>query len=495
MASSKPILAGQGALWLQERPNTQPYYLGCHELGPIAEPKGDITLLFCKDPSQPNKFEVVSSFQGAPGPVTTSLMTDVQAMKDFLEQFDDPVQLYVTQVETGKMNVLLNYSRAWILAQSTYTSKGAENLAVRDPDNQDRAVQTYEISAENLYRFFQPKVGRQAITEDNDILDIFFYDRRVGNRVVKNKYGVAGCAAGAAATANVLFTTDGGATWTAGSVDPFAADEDVASVLVIELDRNTNRIIAARGTTDGANPAEIGYSDDDGATWTLVDVGSINGQFAQGPGALFALDRYNIWLVTNGGAVYFSNDAGASWSVQQSAAVGQATTQDLNAVFFVDEDTGFAVGDSNAIIKTIDGGDTWTLVSGPGDQSGVNALSVQCFDEYNAWVGYGDADLYYTEDAGSTWSKRSHPSDDYGTVPSMSWLNRHIGAILYNPSVVHGAYDGEVLYTFDGGYDWERVSVPTNLGLNSIQLLTPTLAFIAGAVQDSTGFIGKVTGG
>ena len=37
------VLAGEGAIWVQpDGPNTELMYLGCHELGDIEEPLGDV---------------------------------------------------------------------------------------------------------------------------------------------------------------------------------------------------------------------------------------------------------------------------------------------------------------------------------------------------------------------------------------------------------------------------------------------------------------------
>src|SRR5690606_36431684 len=117
------------------------------------------------------------------------------------------------------------------------------------------------------------------------------------------------------------------------------------------------RVVVARGTTDAGNPAEIAYSDDFGATWTAVNVGSTNAQFAQGPHSLFAYDPYNMWLVAGSGYIYYSDDGGLTWDTQDA---GVATSNALHAIHFATDRIGYAVGASDTVLKTEDGGLSWT---------------------------------------------------------------------------------------------------------------------------------------
>ncbi len=48
---SEQLLSGEGAIWVQpDGPNTETFYLGCHVLGDIDEPRGDLSLKYCPDP-------------------------------------------------------------------------------------------------------------------------------------------------------------------------------------------------------------------------------------------------------------------------------------------------------------------------------------------------------------------------------------------------------------------------------------------------------------
>ena len=116
-------------------------------------------------------------------------------------------------------------------------------------------------------------------------------------------------------------TSDKGATWAnaTGLVpSPFAGGDIMAGVC-FPVGKDTTRLLVASGPKAGS--AQIAYSDDDGATWSTVTVGSTAWEGASGAGALFALDWTHIWFATDHGNVYFSVASfpgitlqpGASW--------------------------------------------------------------------------------------------------------------------------------------------------------------------------------------
>jgi photosystem II stability/assembly factor-like uncharacterized protein len=279
-----------------------------------------------------------------------------------------------------------------------------------------------------------------------------------------------------------MYTTNYGQTWTATAADPFAAGEVISAVTVFPYGTG-RRVIVARGTTDAGNPAEIAYSDNDGTTWTTVNVGSVTGQFVQKAGGLFALDQNNIWLVTNSGYVYYSEDAGITWTTQDA---GEATASTLNAIHFADNLVGFAGGAADDVIRTIDGGVAWSAVTDVGASSTVNTIFA--LNAQKAWLGTANGRLYYTEDAGTTWTRRSFTGDGVGAVNSIKFINELIGFMAHDTA----APVGRVLVTMDGGYNWEAVTTITNNGLNDIAVCDDNNFYVAGEVTTGTATLVKV---
>lgn len=485
--------AGEGALWAQiYGPNTQPAYLGCHQLGDIDEPQGDIELIYCPDPSAPNRFIVVGSTQGAAGAITTTVTADVADELDYLERVKCPFTLFVHMVDAGRKDVFTNYKRSFVLVNARVTSRGLTNLAARTPDDNARSDQTFDLSSEYMLRVVELSINRQSIAETSSINDITFCneercrtDDSPAQQACETGYAVTDAPAGSpGTTANVLATTNG-ASWTATSADPFAAAENIIAVECFELGRNESRVIVARGTTDAGNPAEISYTDDAGVTWTAVDVGVIDGEFVPAAHSMFALDRNNIWVGTNLGNIYFSDSAGLSWELIEANVIHNGN---WNAIKFASENVGWAGGDLNVIARTVDGGISWSVVSGPSAEAATNVIAIAAIDRNRAWVGYSSGRLYFTNDAGVTWEERAFSGSGVGQIRDISFWN---GDMLGYLAVNNGSSLGRVLRTINGGHDWEPMTTPVNSGLNALRVCNEWGFYVVGETNSSSGYIAK----
>jgi hypothetical protein len=483
--------AGMGALWAQvDGPNTLPVYLGCHQLGDIEEPQGDVELIYCPDPSAPNRFKVVGSVQGAAGSVTTSLTTDVTDELDYLERVLCPFPIYVHMVKAGRKDVFTNFDRTFILTGARVTSKGLTALAARTPDDNSRSEQSFDLSGEELLRFVVLTLSAQTNSEANAANDITFCNEQACRTdedpaTAVCQTGFIACDAAGAATANVLVTTNGG-TW-AADADPFGNDEHILAIECFELGRDTTRVVCARGVTDSANPPEIAYSDDNGGSWTLVNVGSDAGEFVASRFALYAHDRNAIWLGTDQGVIFKSEDACITWTeVEDGTGLGGQ----CNAIHFADENVGFAVGAGNAILRSLDGGTSWASITGATAQSAVDILCCFCLDRNRIWLGYDDGELWFAEDGGAagnaSWTQRSFTGSGAGDVMDVKFMNEHVGYILTNGATPANGLNYSH-YTIDGGYTWIRMdAVSGNNGLNALYLCDLWTIFFCGEVTDGS---------
>lgn len=485
--------AGEGALWAQiYGPNTAPVYLGCHQLGDVDEPQGDIELIYCPDPAAPNRFIVVGSTQGAAGAITTTVTADVADELDYLERVKCPFTLFVHMVDSGRKDVFTNYRRSFVLVNARTTSRGLANMAARTPDDNGRSEQTFDLSSEYMLRVVQLSINRQSISETSHINDIIFCneercrtDDSPAQLACEVGYAVTDAPTGSpSTTANVLKTTNGG-TWAATTTDPFAAALNISGVECFELGRDEKRVIVSRGTTVGADPAAIAYTDDGGVTWTTVEVGVIDGEFIPSPKSMFALDRNNIWVGTNLGNIYFSDSAGLSWELIEPNVIHNA---DWHAVHFVDENIGWAAGDANIIARTVDGGVSWSVVAGPSAEAANDVLALSVLDRNRAWVGYSSGRLYFTNDAGVTWEERAFSGSGVGQVKGVSFYN---GDMLGYMIVNNGSSLGKVLRTINGGHDWESMTTPVNLGLNAITICNEWGFYTVGEAISASGYIAK----
>jgi hypothetical protein len=476
------FLAGQSSIWVQpDGPNSEPKYLGCHGVGDVTEPFGDITLLFCPDPAKVGEYMVKNSFTGEPGAVTTTIETDLRKTSDYLEDVGRcPIPIYIHKVSCGRRDVFTNFDRSFILRQSKITSRGLGALASRAPSNEAESTQTFDVSARFLTRIFNLEAARLAVLETEDItgLAVCGEDRcegdcgnaqSVGDVVYASSKALVGSAKN---TSDVLVALNNGA-FTSTTSDPFAGGEDIQGVVCFKIGRDTTRVIVARGTTDAGNPAEIAYTDDGGATWTNVNVGSVVGEYVSNSHALFALDRYHVWVGTSGGRIYFSSDAGVTWTLQENAAISATA---ITGISFSDPLRGFCVFTGGAVGATVDG-TSWgaTTVSGATGATDIHAISA-----YVVWVS-GSNGLWYTKDGGDTWTVR---------------VNYAIGAIDFLDELfgmaVGSAASGVIYMTINGGYDWQTLPTIANSGMLDVTIINTKLAYICGKINSATGFIAKV---
>lgn len=472
-----------GAAWIQpDGPNTAPQYLGCVDVDEIEEPQGSIELQFCIDAN--GDYVAKGSTEEPPDPVSTTLETYLAGTRDALESAVAPYNLFLHTREGGRADVFQNYKRSAVVRVQKVTSRTRDGLVKKDEDVASMLSLEVEGLPPLLDAFLLTAL-RQGVAETQQLNDIAVnYENRkaspVGPALKPGYEGAISANAASAATPNVLHSSTG-ANWTAGAADPFAANEHAGPAVRVYIGAVLDRIIVGRSVTDAGNPAEIAYSDDNGVTWTLVNVGSTNAQYLQRGGSIFALDQFNIWAVSTGGYVYKSSDGGLTWTTQDA---GAATTANLTQVRFLDANNGWACGATNVILRTRNGGLSWGLVAGPAGKSAVTINAIVPVTENRVWLAFNDGTLYYTEDAGVTWNLRSGPWSGAGVFNGLDFVNEMFGIAARTLSGV-----GTLYQTIDGGYTWQALTTPTNAGFTQVRFITPTLAYALGAASGGTGVI------
>lgn len=496
---SERYYTGQlGRMWAQpDGPNTAVHYLGCHELGDISEPLGDITRTHLPSRKVRGRRELASRSQDVPGEVTTTVTFLVGKAADYIEGIDCPFGLYVLQGECAVPDVFGDYERGQVLQEAIITAVTDSNSAQREAD--DPATIAEDLSAEARERFWKLQLAQLTTTETERLNDVAFLDIErcagpCGPAQTNCEIGYAVANAASGAIANVLGTTNR-TTWAATSADPFTTDEHISSVIVVPMPDGEHRVIVARGTTDVSNPAEIGYSDDSGDNWTLVDLDTADGDFVPHGGGLFLQDTGHIWVCTDDGEIHFSEDQGETWTEQETPV---ATS--LNQVKFCDINTGICVGDSNVVLYTANGGDDWTSLTAPAAQAGEDALCCHIYDSMRFWVGYGDGELWYTLDGGDTWAERTvaHPAG-LATLDSIEDIE---GPDIYNVNIVYTWTDGDANpragfdRSIDGGYNWEAYAPDdafTTDGFMALWVCDYNNAVLVGGPVDGIAAIYNVT--
>jgi len=218
---------------------------------------------------------------------------------------------------------------------------------------------------------------------------------------------------GSLTSANRLFKTqDGGNTWSRVENLP-----DLPSAIcgLYAVDEKT---IYGSGTNFPNRPPAVIKSTDGGESWTLIDMQRH---------ASLLVDIYfptpeKGWVVGGVGGrtrdkckpvILHTQDGGASWVDQlQGADIGLKRGEWGWKVQFIDSDNAVVSlenFDHGAILKTDDGGASWTRLEVNDPQKNANLEGIGFLDEQHGWVGgWGDRNFEtgftsVTHDGGQTW--------------------------------------------------------------------------------------------
>lgn len=491
---SEPLKSSQGSLFIQTSPDAQPEYFGCADLGDLTEPAGDQTLINCRN--KDGDVVAIGSTQAPPAAVTTSITALIKPESEVLDRIKNCfVTLYAMTRSCGKAGIFSNYVRGYVIHHARITSRAWTNLVMRETDEPINLA--LEINAWNpVYQIREVSAVRQTIAETRNLNDIVFdLDAQCGGDCGAPKDDDtdgfivgSGTAGSPTSDADIWVTSDKGVTWAnaTGLVPSPFSGGDIKSAVRFAVDKNTWRLLVASGPKAGN--AQVAYSDDDGSTWTTVTVGATAWEGAAGADALFAFDRDHIWFATDHGRIYFSDDGGATWTSQASALTA-SLAHSLNAVKFSDYDNGYAVGDTDTVIKTTDGGDNWSVLTAPTSSDNVTALAV--LSKYTVLVGSNADGLWKSLDGGVTWTSVSFTGQSTaGKIVGLDFLNEHIGFMAHNTS----APVGSVHRTINGGMSWEKITTPTNAGLNAVAAIDENTCYAVGDAYSGTGFVVKVSG-
>lgn len=215
---------------------------------------------------------------------------------------------------------------------------------------------------------------------------------------------------------------------------------------------------------------------------------------------LFAVDGSGggiAWLGSMMNGVAKTVDGGASWSVE-TAANDVFRLQD---VFFKSATEGWAVGQGFRITKTTDGGVNWLseqLPSGAAAQGGLNDI---VFDAngldgvaVGGFFGSDATKISVTGTGGPPWGVAQT------ITPPLGAGNRTLSSVTAtgNRAFWAAGATATVLFSANGGVDWENVGVDTGGGaitsvtLNGVAFLDPNTGFVVGR-QGATGKIYQVT--
>lgn len=210
---------------------------------------------------------------------------------------------------------------------------------------------------------------------------------------------------------------------------------------------------AVGGSVDGYGT--ILHTRDGGNIWSREGVGQIPDTDLS---EVVAIDTGIAWTVGRNsdgyGTILRTNDGGTTWVRQGSPAM--IPDVELSDIRQVNGDVAWVVGDRGVILHTIDGGKTWSR-QGEGQVPDAAINYVASVDELNAWITgvdeiLGYAFIYRTYDGGKSWVRQD---------PENTYLKTSCAIDMYALDASNAWIVGTnsiVLYTKDGGKNWENIS-------------------------------------
>ena len=447
-----------------------PSYEGFWMAGSISWPQGDIIPTLSPVENSENEFIITGIERGAKGlpsiPITARYTQDRSKLLQ-LARTGCPFDL---QIHMGNCNNPSDFNGGWekivVLENAFIESYTTGDLGTLSPSGRATVDEVVPMVGENLFEIlkqsFEIKAASQIVQEIRSVV--------ICDAITCAACGLSssGCDIVFAVTVSaggspglpgeIIFTSDGGETWRDTLIDTLAPSEDASGSPSLAC--VGQRLVVVSQTAGSIHYAPIAGILAGTEVWTenasglTVPTGS--------PRRIFSLSPAHTWVFGAGGYIYFYENITGS-PVTQSA--GTVTTQLFSGVHGIDILNLVAVGTSNAVVYTRDGGQTWTAIVGPTPGFNLNTIWMQSRDVW--FVGSENGRLYYTYNAGITWTEKLVPNNGIGGIIYIVFANRTIGYMARNTGTISMLYR-----TIDGGNSWyiapEMGTMPASALLRSI---------------------------
>lgn len=244
-------------------------------------------------------------------------------------------------------------------------------------------------------------------------------------------------------TCKVLHTSDGGQTWS----EQYST-ENLTLDSVFFIDRSNGW-----ATGEHKDYTVILYTADGGETWVEQYRGTYMGNYPEGKVLLFFVDASNGWLVlrTFRNRMLHTSDGGQTWHEEKIQELSQVAVASFISpsegwVFGTDSETGYA----GTLLHTTDGGQTWEKIdyetkwnpdTPPECMATLRSLTSMTFiDKSHGWVCGYNGEVMYTIDGGKTWIHQK--TGTHSILWSIAFVHANSGWVVgSNGTILH--YEGE----------------------------------------------------
>jgi len=463
--SRKVASLAEGRLFMNENgagPASPFVYQTLAKAGGLSKDLGSVDPVRIPDPFQYNQFQTIGSTRGQQGLPEFSLEALARRSLSKLYSAAErgcPIDLHL---HYGACDDPSDFNRGWdmgwIIEGAGITSYSQPDSMAMDGDENGPVMETADVTAERMYQIVNLLASELAASQ---ITDPIIAVRFVGS-VVCGACGLpndgtqvfilvgSGVVGSPGLQTEYQYTVDGGLTFTTGTVTSMTTSEVATDAEQV----GSYFVVISGGTDDDLHVALLSDILSGSPSWTAVTAGVVA---AGSPTRIESYDAAHTWIVGAAGYVYFTRDILAGVEVQDA---GVATAQNLLALSVFDEQSALAVGASNAVIFTLNGV-SWQSVTGPVPGVDMTACEMRSTTEW--FVGTNGGALYYTRNAGQTWTLKAFAGSGSGKVEDIRFVTKNVGYMSHSTT----APAGRVFRTIDGGNSWyplpeqAGVTIPT----------------------------------
>ncbi len=448
----------------------------------------------------------VGSERGTPGAPAVTLQNYVTLVQDALQKSQQKGKKEYAQIRFHDC-VSLDIPTGWEgILHFGNTQPG--DIGLSDPVSREfadgRIEQDIPFNPDYAVWIWKGSIAAQTTTETYAANDVWFLSlpdsfADCGNGYVgADKLGFIACDSnGTSTTPNVLYTNDGGSTWTATTAQPFGASDHAGHIDGSVISKTQARVATGLTLASASQYAEIEYGDatvssGDISSWTTVNVSSTTNH------TVTAL----MWSELNPNRVYVGNSEGDIWLSTNRAETFASTysgSNNINAFYEAPDGYVYAVGDSDTFLVEKNQSGTFSTFTGPTSAGTTQATAIAVTQDA-IWLGYNE-EIHYTKNLEPTAAADWTSSKDFGAnhdvkVISPKGKSRWPGGdsqLIYVVVNDDSGNEGDLWVTADGGGTWEEITNVTNAGYNSAHFspIDDNLAFIVGEPSGSLALIHK----
>ena len=443
---------------------------------------------------------VAESGQPAPYTFNLNFPLDARPARNLIKQMMGKKNLRARNFG-GDMTDPINYKKMLYYVNSRNTDKGYSRNIIDNTTNPgdvlNRKLGQYALFEVEVDKVQHLKISGTVTTLAlNDIIRTGYKVAASGaqgetlNRTGDEEFAIGTDKSAGGAAPSILFTLDGGSTWTARVL---TGQNDVDIIGIVKAGPNlvfcSNSVVAGAGGIRYVN-----YQNLKDNSFTVVTATGIGTSVVVND--IIAVSASVLYACANAGAVYKSTDGGMSW-----APVGTAVTaNNLLAADYADENLIWFGGASSTLVKLYNG--VMSLVTVTGLASTINTLAVPRGPfgrELELYVGSAAGNIHRTLDglaAVPSWTTMSFDQAGSGAIEEIKFV-RPDGLIMYVIQT-NGSSQSRILRDMSGGKLGPDVDVlggftsPANSTINAIAPSSENYALCVGEVNTSQGFIGQV---